>query len=115
VGESAISTVFFLMNHVVQKDISNELPTIRIDDDNSIDVALSQEEFDRRIREVLQDNFDEELHQPIDRIIYWRIELPKKNIWLGRFYFALAVLAGLIFLHGFWSLVGKGLRVIMHQ
>ncbi len=94
--------------------MSSEIPTLRIDDENSVDVVLSQEEFDRKIRDVLKDHFDEELHHHIDRITYSRIELSKKNIWTERFYFILAVIAGLIFLHGLWSLVEKGLHKVMN-
>jgi hypothetical protein len=78
---------------------------IRIDEDQVL-VALRREDFDQKVREVVQDT---EVAL-IERVVYVRGDLPQRRLWVDRLWWALGILGGFVFLYGFYSLVLKGLK-----
>ncbi len=93
------------------KIMTSEPPRIRIEDED-VDVALPPAEFDQRVRELLSDDVSKNLPSKVDRIVYWRGELPRRRLWLERLWWALGTGIGLVFLYGLYALARKGLAYI---
>lgn len=91
-----------------------ETSRIRIDeDDASIDVALAPEDFDQRVRGLIPEDRIKNLPSQIGAITYWRGDFPSRSLWMERLWWAIAFVAGLVFLYGLYALGQKGLSYIV--
>jgi hypothetical protein len=82
-------------------------------DDEDLCVSLNQEDFNRKAQELLQGEVDEEMGSQLDRIIYYRGELPNtSSIWVERLWWVLSIIVLLVFLYGLYSLCLKAWELL---
>lgn len=87
-------------------------PRIRMEDD-AVDVALDPAVFDQRLMELVSEDDVRDSPVRIERVTYWRGELPCRRLWVERLWWGLGISAGMIFFYGLYSLVQKGLTYIV--
>lgn len=91
-----------------------ENPPIKIRiEDEVLSAALTPREFDQKVRDLIPEEEVRRMPCQIDRVVYWRGELPHRRVWAERLWWALGIVVGLIFFYGLYSLAQKGLTYFL--
>ena len=85
---------------------------IRIDDD-VLEVALTPAEFDKKAKEIISDDRNTDQPSQIERIVYFRGDLPHRSLGVAGLWWVIGIGGGLVFLYGLYSLVQKVMSYVV--
>jgi hypothetical protein len=82
-------------------------------EEETLSVALSEDDFEKKVHEILNDEESEDIVALLDQVVYYRGELPRAtSISRERFWWAIGVVGILVFLYGLYSLFLKARELI---
>ncbi|MGJ8652378.1 MAG: hypothetical protein ACSHX8_03810 [Opitutaceae bacterium] len=82
-------------------------------EEETLSVALNEDDFAKKVQEILNDEGSEDVAALLDQVVYYRGELPRaSSIIRDRFWWAMGVVGILVFLYGLYSLFLKARELI---